>query len=429
MYKKINYIAIVLVLLGSMTASAQINTQSPYSIYGLGNVKGSLLPQFRAMGGISTAVNKPTLYSDINIQNPASYAGVTLTTLDIGMTGGFTTLKRNGEEDKGFNSSFNHLALAFPVVSGKSALSVGIMPYTELGYEYVTSAQLDTTTANYRYSGEGGLTKAYIGFGQQFGDHFRVGANVEYLFGNLKQNRSTELQVFPAVNSRMQNNNSVGGIAFSYGAQYDIPVGSKSSITLGYSGSSASSVNSRKSYVLTQYMSELNGDEQDAFDTLEYREDPRSRLKLPLMHNFGIVFQKSNSWMIGADYRMGKWSGLRVGGDDPGLQDSWGFSAGGQFIPDLGAISGYFNRVEYRMGFMYDKTFIAIQGHDVKQRAVTFGLGLPLASSRYAIYRLNLTTEIGRRGAVSNGLLQENYVNLHLSFTLNDTWFKRFKFD
>ncbi|MNY13615.1 hypothetical protein D3C86_1467580 [compost metagenome] len=61
--------------------------------------------------------------------------------------------------------------------------------------------------------------------------------------------------------------------------------------------------------------------------------------------------------------------------------------------------------------------------------AVTFGLGLPLGYTRFAISKLNFTTELGRRGTLTNGLVQENYINFHLGITLNDTWFKRFKFD
>lgn len=429
MYKKINYIAAVLILLASISAEAQITTQSPYSRYGLGNIKGSMLPQYRAMGGISTAINKPTLYSNINMQNPASYTGIALTTVDIGMSGAFTTLKRNGAQEKSYNSTLSHLALAFPLVSGRSALSVGILPYTELGYEYAVATKLDTTDVNYRYAGEGGLTKAYIGYGQRIGDNFSIGGNIEYLFGNLQESRSTELLSYPSIPNRQQNKNSVGGVTFSYGMQYQIPLGNKKSLTLGYSGSSSSSVNSKKSYVVTQYSYNDLGEESAAFDTLEIRENPSAKLKLPLTHNFGIAFQKDNKWLIGADYRMGKWSKLSIEGVNQGLQDSWGFSAGGQFIPNMSAISGYFNRVEYRMGFNYDKTYIRISDQDIKQMAVTFGLGLPLASARYSIYKLNLTTEIGKRGSMTNGLLQENYINLHLGFTLNDTWFKRFKFD
>lgn len=95
MYKRINYIAAILFLVCGLSAQAQVTTSSPYSRYGLGNIKGSLLPQLRAMGGISTAVGKVTGFNYINMQNPSSYAGITLTTIDVGMSAGLTSLSRN----------------------------------------------------------------------------------------------------------------------------------------------------------------------------------------------------------------------------------------------------------------------------------------------------------------------------------------------
>ena len=79
MFKKINYTAVVLVLLFGTAAKAQVTTQSPYSRYGIGNIKPMVLPQNKAMGGISTGIFSPTGYSSINMQNPASYAGIALT--------------------------------------------------------------------------------------------------------------------------------------------------------------------------------------------------------------------------------------------------------------------------------------------------------------------------------------------------------------
>lgn len=132
-----------------------------------------------------------------------------------------------------------------------------------------------------------------------------------------------------------------------------------------------------------------------------------------------------------ADYRMGKWSNLSIDNVNQGLQDTYGFSVGGQFTPDVSAINGYFKRVDYRLGFQYDKTYIQMNNQDIKQMAVTFGFGLPLASySRGTFYKMNLTAELGKRGTVSNGLLQEKYINIHLGFVLNDSsWFQRFRFD
>ncbi|WP_246249799.1 outer membrane protein transport protein [Pedobacter boryungensis] len=436
MYHKIKYTLAVCLLLVNILANAQVTVQSPYSKFGVGNIKGSMLPQFRAMGGISTAVYKPTFFNSINIQNPASYAGINATTLDIGMSANITELKNSSQTENSFNATLSHVALAFPV-SKKSALSFGILPYSELGYNFKNTLSVGTTTANtktvdYKYNGEGGLTKAYLGYGIQFGDHFRVGANAEYLFGNLSENRSTEYVNEPgSINSRMQTKNSVGGISFSYGAQYDFRLDNKTSLVLGYSGSSSSKINLKNSQVVTQYLNDASGNEQTALDTLLLVENSPTNLKLPLIHNFGISIQKDNKWMVGADYRMGKWSNLTIDNVNQGLQDTYGVSVGGQFTPDVSAINGYFKRVDYKLGFQYDKTYIQMNNQDIKQMAVTFGFGLPLASySRGTFYKMNLTAELGKRGTVNNGLLQEKYINIHLGFTLNDSsWFQRFRFD
>ncbi|HEY0176928.1 MAG TPA: hypothetical protein VGC08_11155, partial [Pedobacter sp.] len=245
-------------LLASISVNAQVTTQSPYSKYGIGNLSGGSLPQFREMGGISTAINKTTGYDNINIANPASYAGITLTTIDVGMSAGFVNLKKGSESNNSFNSTFSHLALAFPV-SKRSALSFGVLPYSTLGYNFATpgtiSSGSDTgnpssATVNNVYTGEGGITKAYFGYGYRIGDHFRIGANIEYLFGNLIENKDVEFINDPnALSSRLQTKNSVGGISFSYGAQYDIALDSKTMITLGYSGSSPSSINSTRTFL------------------------------------------------------------------------------------------------------------------------------------------------------------------------------------
>ncbi len=444
MFKKINYTAALLVLFFGTASKAQVTTQSPYSRYGIGNIKPMALPQYRAMGGLSTAVFSPTGYSNINMQNPASYAGITLTTADIGASGTIMNLKKGDASERSFNGTLSHVALGFPVSRG-SALSFGVLPYSELGYEFVNTATLTSPNSgtseqmNYIYSGEGGLTKAYLGYGFQIGDRFRVGANAEYIFGNLMQTSSTELATQSdasgnpnAVNARLQAKNSVGGVAFSYGAQYNIPLNSKTSFTLGYSGSSASSLNVKRTLVATQYMKNpATGDELPTMDTVSNVVNSPSNMKLPLLHNFGVSLQKYNVWMIGADYRTGKWSQLSIGNENQALQDTYGFSVGGQITPDITSIGSYWNRVDYRLGFTYDKTYVQLNDQDIKQSAITFGFGFPLAPSpsRRSFYKINFTTEIGKRGALTNGLIQENYINLHLGFTLNDRWFQRFKFD
>ncbi|UKT63294.1 outer membrane protein transport protein [Pedobacter mucosus] len=431
MYKRINYIAAILVLVCGLSAQAQVTTSSPYSRFGVGNIKGSLLPQLRAMGGISTAVNKVTGFNYINMQNPASYSGITLTTIDIGMSAGYTSLARTGlASETSFNATFSHLAFAVPV-SRRSALSFGILPYSDLGYSYRNKVKIDTLSVDQLYEGEGGLSKAYIGYGYRIGDHFRIGGNVEYIFGNLQTTRSTEYNQVGALNAKLQNKNSVGGLNYSYGLQYDFNLGKKTILTLGYSGSSSGKVGSNQTFYATQYTRDASGNESAALDTLNSVDNGKSNLTLPLSHNFGISIQQNDKWLIGADFRMSKWSTTSINGVNQGLQDSWGASLGGQYTPDFTSYNNYLKRVDYRLGVNYNKTYIQIGNQDIKQMGVSLGFGLPLpaANANSVFYKINITAEAGQRGTLTNNLVKEQYLNFHLGFTLNDTWFRRYRVD
>ena len=430
MYKRINYIAAILVLVCGLGAQAQVTTSSPYSRYGLGNIKGSLLPQLRAMGGISTAVNSITGFNNINMQNPASYSAITLTTIDVGMSAGLTSLTRNNLSETSFNATFSHLAFAIPV-SRRSAFSFGILPYSDLGYSYRNKVKIDTTSVDQLYEGEGGLSKAYIGYGYRIGDHLRIGANAEYIFGNLQTTRATEYALAGAINAKLQNKNSVGGLNVSYGIQYDFNVGKRTSVTLGYSGSNSGKLNSNQTFFATQYTRDAAGNENTALDTLNSVDNGKSNLTLPLTHNFGISIKQSDKWLIGADFRMSKWAATSINNVNSGLQDSWGASLGGQWTPDATSYNSYMKRIDYRLGVNYDKTYIQINNQDIKQMGASLGFGFPLPSANAgsAFYKINFTTEVGQRGTVSNNLVKEKFINFHLGFTLNDTWFRRYRVD
>lgn len=440
MYKKINYITAVLVVLTSISVNAQITNQSPFSRFGLGNIINTPLPQFQAMGGVSTAINKPTGYNNINVRNPGSYGGIRLTTIDVGIAGSIVTLKNGSDKNQSFNAALSHLTIAMPITQ-RSAMSFGVIPYSQVGYNFTEKNTINSGSntgndasviGNSIYTGEGGLTKAYIGYGYQIGDHLRIGANAEYLFGNIIQERRLELETASAMSTRLKNENSIGGISFSYGMQYDIRVGPKMSLNFGYSGSSASTINSTRTYFASKYQV---GDEDAqgnvTLETVDSLKTGQSNMKLPLMHNFGIALQKDNKWVVGADFRMGSWSKFSLNNLNQGLQDSYGASLGAQITPDITSINSYFKRVDYRFGLSYDKSYIKMADKDVKEMAVSVGLGLPLANaiSTRAFYKMNFTASVGKRGTMEANTLQENFINLRLGFTLNDMWFRRFKFD
>ena len=124
---------------GAKAQTSTATTSSPYSRYGLGDIDPQLLPQTAAMGGIGTAINKLSGYNNINSLNPASYGAINFTTIDAGINSNILSLSQTGQPSStNANFRLSHVAFAVPVTR-HSALSFGLLPYSELGYNYEIS--------------------------------------------------------------------------------------------------------------------------------------------------------------------------------------------------------------------------------------------------------------------------------------------------
>jgi hypothetical protein len=420
----------------AFAANAQSTTSSPYSRLGLGDISPQLPAQNLGMGGIGVATNWLN-FSTVNTINPASYGAIGLTVIDIGVYSNFSSLSQTGaasQSNKNFRLS--HILFGIPV-SKRSAISFGLLPYSERGYNYKKSvsnlgsgAPADTNVTNYNYSGDGGLSKAYIGYGFGIGKHLLLGGNVSYIFGNIKDVSTTEIpNLAGAFNAKVEQSNAIGGLNYDYGVQYTFDFSETKHLILGYSASTASKINSQSSYIVSQYINDSKGNPDIARDSVINRTSASTKLKLPGINRFGIAYQYYGKFLVGADYSMGKWSESGIPGSGQSLVDSKTFNVGAQFTPNISTIRNYLATVDYRIGGIYDETYMVVNNTRIKKYAITAGLGLPLRPSNASIYKINISAEVGQRGSLVNGLVKENYINLRLGFTLNDRWFTKYKFD
>lgn len=427
---RLKRICLSLVLVGMVTsAMAQSTTNSPYSKFGVGTIKGSYLPQNIGMGNLAFGISSYGGYQNINISNPASYSQIRLTTFDIGAAGEVQSLNKGSLTEKGFNAALSHINFAIPITK-KSALSFGLLPYSNLGYQFTNNALVDTLNVEHIYAGEGGISKAYLGYGIQFGKHFSIGANLTYLFGNLKQRTATEYSKYVGfLNSRKQTENSIGGILAEYGVQYVAALDKKTKLTIGYAGNMKSNLNSKNKTLYTTYQKDYNTDREFIGDTTSFQENASGKVLFPSSNNFGFSIEKINHWLVGADFRSTGWSNFEANNTNQNLNNSWGISLGGQITPDINAVSNYLALIDYRLGFSYDKTYINLNNTNIKANSINVGFGFPLLSGRTSFYKINLAAELGKRGTTDNNLVKEKFVNIHLGFTINDRWFQKYKFD
>ena len=116
-------------LLISFVSLAQQGTSSPYSFYGIGDMRFKGTIENRSMAGVS--VEQDSVH--MNVENPSSYASLKLTTFTIGGTYGTSKLKTDTENASAKRSTFDYLLLGVPM--GKFGIGFGLIPVSSVGYK------------------------------------------------------------------------------------------------------------------------------------------------------------------------------------------------------------------------------------------------------------------------------------------------------
>ncbi|MFZ4263115.1 hypothetical protein ACFRAE_13805 [Sphingobacterium sp. HJSM2_6] len=436
--KTIIALGIGLMLLQSNTGLAQSSTShSPYSQFGIGQIREDLLPQTRAMGGVSTGVRYQGGLPILNISNPASYSALNRTILDAGLYGNLTQLEKSGSVGNTADFAFSHFAFGFslnksngPKIGG---VSFGLLPYSDVGYSTAATRQIDNISYKTSLVGEGGINKAYVGYGVSPFKGFSIGANVGFLFGNLYDKSMIEFPYEAGMYNTVQTlTRETRGATVDYGVQYFKSLGNQWNITFGYSGSLNNAVRSKTSSLVTLTQTDPGSEnvEQVAQDTSAFDLLSNRKFNLPLKHNVGITLSKGINWSIGADFKYADWSNFQTREGEQKLGKNLGFAIGGQFKPDATS-NKYLNVVDYRLGFRYNKSHITINNHRLSDMAVTVGLGLPLPETNFGrtFSNINISAEVGQLGTMNHNLVRERYINLNLGFTINDAWFIRRSYD
>ena len=181
-------------VLATLTTSAfaQSNTNSPYSQFGLGDLTDQSVSFNKGMNGVGLAMRRG---NEVNPMNPASYSSIdSLTFLfDAGMSGQITNYNENGKKFNGKSGGFDYVTALFRAFKNVG-ISFGVLPYSNIGYDYSVSGVLsdkEKTNVASEYTGDGGLHQLYIGTGFRPIKPLSLGVNISYLWGDYKRAMGT----------------------------------------------------------------------------------------------------------------------------------------------------------------------------------------------------------------------------------------------
>ena len=420
----------VLMVLFCTTVFAQSNVDSPYSMFGLGQVRDKTMnTRLKGMGGLANAMSDKAM---VNAGNPASYAMIdTLSFLfDAGIYAKSSTFSTSALSEKASCASLDYVSMGFALTNWWK-MAFGAQPYSSVGYNIVTTFHDDQVgNCAELFQGDGGLNQAFWGNAFRIGKHFSVGVNANYVFGDSK---STTTLAWPdstyVICSRRSRDVMVRSFMFDYGLMYQGNLSKDLTLTLGATYNQKINLHG----VQTTYIRTIEDDDLESLastteyliDTVAYFTDKNARYTMPHALGFGVALQKNNRWKVGADFNWTQWSAFARNGINEGLQDAWNVAVGGEFMPSSTSISGYWTRVSYRFGGFYGKTCLNINGTSINKVGVTAGLSLPVPRS---LSKVELGIEVGKCGTKSDNLIKESYINLTIGVSIYERWFVKRKY-
>ncbi len=433
----IKKIIVSICLLFSLVSFAQQGTSSPYSYYGIGDVRFKGTIENRSMGGLSILPDS----IHMNILNPAMYSSLKLTTFSIGGTFAATKLKTNSQDEKAQRTTLDYLAVGIPLK--KLGIGFGLIPYSSVGYN-IKNTLYDSPnsmkTDNYYY-GNGGINKVFLGFGFQLTKKLSFGADAQYNFGKITTKSISErfLNVGTAADgspiydqvqygSREVNISNANGANFNAGLSYHSKIYKNISIFSSATYSPESKLNLGNSRAIAVVQS-IAGTNDVAIDTPLDVSMASTKLRLPAKYSFGLGIGDAKKWVVGSELTIQKSSNFGNRFSDINnvtYENATKFTFGGYYIPNYKSFTHYFDRVVYRGGFRYENTGLVINSQPINDAALTLGLGMPL---RGVFSNINVGFELGNRGTKAAGLVREHYMNFSIGLSLNDKWFQKSKYN
>lgn len=414
---KNRYISIIVIL---FVTTLFAKAQTPFSMHGLGTLDDCTLGINSGMGGVGYGINNKM---QINPKNPASYAAMdSLTFLfDIGMSVEVDWRKEGKLKETQTTANFDYAVAQFPI--GKHlAASLGIVPFSRVNYEYGKKIPF----GEYSNYGEGGIHQVYLGLAAKLYKNLFIGANVSYLFGNITHSStimpSSQYNVVAMI---AQTKMHITDFKVDFGVRYTQPINDKHSITLGAVYSPKKKMLGKRYYDL--YQLETSGE-----TSLTVESDTMSlkgAYDMAESYGVGLGYNWEEKLIVGVDFTYQAWKNAnylpfwKKNYTEATLKNNFNnryrISVGAEYKNELYSLK-YVDRIRFRVGAYYEKSYMKIQGNGLYEAGATFGMGFPIMRDKSLV---NVSVQYFNRKMQPNSKLVENGLIFSIGISFNEFWF------
>lgn len=420
----------------STAAFAQSGTNSPYSMYGLGVLSDQSVGSSRGMNGAGIALRER---NHVNYLNPASYSNMDSLTFvfDVAASFQLTNFTESGIKKNARNADFEYAVGGFRAMR-HLGVAFGILPYTNVGYSFSKESTVNGTYTQYpfdastqtftqTFTGSGGLHEAFVGIGWEPLRGLSVGINGGFLWGTIDR---TMLGSFTDTNIKSMYNAeeaSVNTWKMTVGASYTFDVSKTDQLTVGATYTPGHKMGD------LQYM-RVSQTSTSVTDTL--KPYPTAELQLPTQVGVGVAYNRAGRIRLALDYTLQHWGGMQYPAFSNTTMayrmldlysDRHKINLGAEYCKNEEGRS-FVDRVKWRGGVGYATPYTKINGYDgPSEFSASLGVGLPIINTYNNRSTLNVGVQYVRTFA--KDLIIENTFRLNLSFTFNERWFAKWKFE
>jgi len=376
------------------------------------------------MGGVGYALQSPYY---INFKNPASFTAFDSLSFiaDLSFSIVNQQLKTNDLNLSGTLAQLDYITIGLPVLKVWRT-SVGIMPYSDIGFAILDNRYVDSIS--FRYTGSGGLHLLYWGNAFKVAKGFSLGLTLSYLYGTINSSKFSEFNDENSFNSMISNYRHLDGMVIAGGAQYHATVKDHHFLSVGVMYESPLKVWSRENLMVLNYFGEYYPG--TSFDTVKYLTGDsavRSNPRLPQTFGVGVAYGFKDKVLAAVDFTWQNWKQFRMNNSKGVFQDNLIIATGIQYVPNPSS-SKYYNKINFRLGTRFSTGYMIVNDKPISEFAVSFGLGFPIRtfSSRSSV---NLMFEYSRLGTLNNSLILQNHYKLSFNFILHEKWYQRRKLE
>lgn len=401
----------ILVLILLLIPESYSQSASPYSRLGIGEINYAYSARKLGMGQIGVA-DAPENF--ISFYNPASLYNLKSTRIEFDLIYHGSFLSNDNLSAYSGKGDFGGFLIAFPVSEKYGIGAVGgILPYSNVSYNVISS--IESPYANYdaTYKGRGGLSKLFLGASYKLPFDLILGATMEYYFGSTDYTSSITFLDNSLVFAQYTNEYRPKGMGTTVGLMSPdlsavLNLEDITDFRLGLS---------------YNYLSDLRTDTIFTSATI-LGIDTLSRgivnMKIPGRMSAGLSLKLSKKYLFSLDYAFQAWEKYSFAGrTNKNLRDASKFSVGFEYTPERAIGASFLDQIIWRAGLSYEQTQYLVNNVGINEYSVSGGFSIPISPAN----TLDLGLQYGMR--TDPGLFKENILNVYLTVSLGDIWFIR----